>query len=92
LVQFLTKTASKYYVGEIIQKYGAFEYKIKYLKRGINKQHEFLKFYFPDKPDMSHVNIDDIVKKLPTPSSTGGTNRTKAIFPFNVDLSTYNIV
>jgi hypothetical protein len=92
LVRFLTKTASKYYVGEIIQKYDAFEYKIKYLKRGINKQHEFLKFYFPDKPDVSDVNIDDIVKKLPTPTSTGGTNRTKAIFTFNVDLSTYNIV
>lgn len=92
LVQFLTKTASKYYVGEIIEKYDASEYKIRYLKRCVTKKYEVLKFHFPDDSEASDVNINDIIKKLPKPISTGGTNRTKAIFTFNIDLSDYNMV
>lgn len=40
---------------------------------------ESFEIRFLGKLEVSDVNIDDIVKKLPTPSSTSETKRTKAI-------------
>ena len=46
-------------------------------------------FTFPDVPDICDVIKIDVVLKLPTPQSSGGTSRAKRQLTFPVDLSAY---
>ena len=46
-------------------------------------------FTFPDVPDICDVAKSDVVLRLPTHQSTGGTSRAKRHLTFSVGLSAY---
>lgn len=86
LVKFATKMTLKYFVGHILKKEGL-EYSIKFLR----KRPTCWKFYFPDIDDISTVDHEDLILKLPEPVVNGSSRRTVAIMSFNVDLSRFNV-
>lgn len=83
LVSFATKKSRVLFVGQIeaILKEG---FRVKFMR----KRDETWKFYFPEKEDISEIDSEDIRLKLPTPSITGGTERSASVLSFPVDLST----
>ena len=55
------------------------------------KQSEKIKhgFQFPEKVDIASVQLNDIVKLLPKPTSVATTKRLRGVFKFACDLSFY---
>lgn len=76
LVAFRTKKSIKYYVGQITGDNNEDDYKVNFLR----KQTEGMKFCFPQIMDKSIVRAEDIVMKLPTPTTSGTTARTTQVF------------
>ncbi|GBL91182.1 hypothetical protein AVEN_195085-1 [Araneus ventricosus] len=63
-------------VGKIEKKISSSECEINFLrKRGLHSN----QFIYPENGDISVVDNDDIVKKLPKPAMLGGTLRTARI-------------
>ena len=87
LVKFCTKKSILYYVGKVQSSEFNDEVEVQFLR----KKQGCWKFYFPDKRDVSIVEISDIVMKLPAPVSSGGTERIKSLFAFHINLSHYNV-
>ena len=56
------------------------EVQSKFLRRLASKEN--LIFVFPDKDDICVHSVDDIVLKLPVPTSVGGTMRSPSQFKF----------
>lgn len=80
IVKFATKSTCVHYVGRIqhvLDTNG--EYQVQFLR----KDNDTFSFQYPEVDDISLVQETDIVKKLPRPNSTGGTQRTglKLKFP-----------
>lgn len=86
LVKFTTKKTEKYFVGTIQEIIDSDEFKIKFLRR----KGTTWKFYFPQDEDVSDVIRDDIIVKLPPPSSRG-TERMKSLLTFKKNLQFYNV-
>lgn len=75
LVKFVTKKTILHYVGVIeLQLEDKTEFSIKFLRKKENSY----KFFFPDAPDVSVVDFEDIIRKLPQPQIIGGTSRAVA--------------
>jgi hypothetical protein len=72
------------YDGEVEEKEGLI-YKVKFMRR----LGETWKFAFPDKNDMSEIEREDIVVKLPRPMSSGGTTCTTTLKYFGVNFSLF---
>ena len=89
LVKFCTIKSALYYVGMIIRPKGDVndEVEVTFMR----KKAGICKFYFPDVCDTSVVEKSDIVIKLPAPKSSGGTERVKSLFEFNVNITRYNV-
>lgn len=87
LVRFPTKKTVRHYVGQITEAQDQIEYLVKFLrKRGSDA------FSFPDTDDLSIVNRQDILVKLPKPLEVRGTSRMKSLIRFSVKFSEpYNI-
>ncbi|GBN82771.1 hypothetical protein AVEN_174641-1 [Araneus ventricosus] len=73
--------------GKIEKKITSSECEIK-KKRGLH----FNQFIYPENVDISVVDNDDIVKKLPKPAMLGGTLRTARILTFIFDFSSFENV
>ena len=85
-MKFHTKKITKHFVGLVRSEDGA-EAQITFFKRNGNH------FQPPNQPDMSFVEFNDIVMKLPEPSSFGGGSRTGTTISFGVDVSSFtNII
>lgn len=84
---WLTKLSSKkkihYYVAEIVDIHD--EYTIKYLKKIEGTKNKFL--YENDKT--YDINLNDIIMKLPKPSSVGGSERQALQLAFSVSFHPY---
>ncbi|GBL96788.1 hypothetical protein AVEN_118928-1 [Araneus ventricosus] len=76
-------------VGKIEKKISSSECEINFLrKRGLHSN----QFIYPENGDISVVDNDDIVKKLPKPAMLGGTLRTARILTFIFDFSSFENV
>lgn len=84
LVKFATKKSIKYFVGQVTA-VDTDEFIVNFLRK-VGK-----KFVFPNVKDEATVLIDDIVRVLPQPINTGGTNRLQNSFKFPIDFTCYNI-
>lgn len=83
LVKVAGKKTFCFYIAEVID----IENKeIKYLRR-IEKSNKFIN----DATQTYAFNLDDVVCKLPTPHSVGGTARHSSILQFDVGFSGYNV-
>lgn len=82
LVRFATKKVLKHYVGKILEVIDDC-YEINFLryKKG--------KFIYPQAQDISTVDLEDIVMKLPFPKKFEGTARLQASLTFSVNLTEY---
>ena len=67
------------YAGQI----EGFMYKVKFM----HTLGETWKFAFPGKDDLSKIERENIVAKLPQPMSSGGTVRTTTLKYFGVNFS-----
>lgn len=86
LVQFATKKTIVHYIGLIeLQLEDKTEFSIRFLR----KKENCYKFFFPDISDVSVVNFEDIVRKLPQPDITGGTSRAVTTMSFNINFEKY---
>ncbi|XP_041348823.1 uncharacterized protein LOC121368245 isoform X1 [Gigantopelta aegis] len=74
LVKFATKRSVLHYVGLITKDEAGGEYEVKFLKSSTKSGKQFR---WSEPEDVSLVNSEDIVKKLPPPSTVGGTARAK---------------
>lgn len=86
LTKLMGKTGTHYYVVEIIDIESDIFY-IKYLKKVPMVQNKFL--YHKD--DVYEMSKEDIVMKLPQPSSTGGSARQCLQLAFGVDFAGFNV-
>ncbi|GBN36198.1 hypothetical protein AVEN_101516-1 [Araneus ventricosus] len=76
-------------VGKIEKKTPSSECEINFLrKRGLHSN----QFIYPENGDISVVDNDDIVKKLPKPAMLAGTLRTARILTFIFDFSSFENV
>lgn len=87
LVKFLTNTSIVHYVGQVISKHDD-EYEIKFLRR----HGTTWKFVYPPMEDLSSVQEQDILLKLPFPKNVGGTERVKSTLTFGLDFRHYKNV
>ena len=87
LVKFATKTAIKYFVGQV-EEISENEYFINFLKM-IRKY----AFVFPEKKDGSHVSQEDVILKLSNPKTDdkATTVRSASIFKFNESFDGFNM-
>lgn len=82
LVKFRTNTTILHYIGRVLEKDGLTDFKMTFLRRkGCSGT-----FYYPTVKDIADIDMNDVVCKLPRPSSYG-TNRTSSLikFQFNFD-------
>ena len=84
LVQIAGKRTKTYYVGQIVE-VSENTVKTKFMRRADMSRGKQMSFVFDDREDetgFSH-NKEDIILKLPTPSSLGATKRcaSKLVFP-----------
>ena len=79
-----SKKSDIFYVGQIKGKTGS-DLEVLFLRRN------GARFIFPDIEDKAFVSSNDIVLSLPSPTATGGTERTKRGLTFQCDLSSYNV-
>lgn len=86
LVKLAHKTRFKFYVGCIQAVYGQSDFDIKFLR----KKHGG-SFVYPEVEDLSQIERNEIVSKLPIPVSVPGTARTAGYLSFNVDFSLYDV-
>ena len=87
LVRFMVgkkPNSAVYYVGQIEEVSGRLA-KINYLRKSSEK------FIFPECPDCAETDFDDIIMRLPTPFTAGGTGRAVKGLVFGCDLSRYAI-
>ena len=87
LVRFMVgkkPNSAVYYVGQIEEVSGRLA-KINYLCKSSEK------FIFPECPDCAETDFDDIIMRLPTPFTAGGTGRAVKGLVFGCDLSWYAI-
>lgn len=87
LVKLAHKTRFKFYVGCIQAVYGHSDFDIKFLR----KKHGGSFFFFPEVEDLSQIERNEIISKLPNPVSVPGTARTAGYLSFNVDFSFYDV-
>lgn len=84
-VKLASKEAIKHYVAKLLHTVRNSTYSVKFYEQ---KQ----KHKFPEgKEEPYDVDIDDIVLKLPGPSSVGGSARMMAYLVFNVSFDDYNM-
>lgn len=86
VVKFATKKSLMYYVGVLLSDVndeGCCD--INFLRKSHRRQ---LSFVWPTVEDTASVEKENIVMKLPEPQKSGGTERTRAVFNFEVDLIT----
>ena len=62
------------------------DYEINFMKQSEKIKHGF---QFPEKVDIASVQLNDIVKLLPKPTSVATTKRLCGVFKFACDLSFY---
>lgn len=84
LVKFATKKSIKYFAGQVTA-VNTDEFIVNFLRKVGQK------FVFPNVKDEATVLRDDVVRVLPQPTNTGGTNRLQNLFKFPIDFTTYNI-
>ena len=92
LVKYVSKKTTSHFIGVIDNDELTDENTmcIKYLVKQPSKT-GFLSFVFPVEDDSDNVEISNILLVLPSPTSTGGTNRLALRYVFNgVDLSGYS--
>lgn len=87
LVKLASKKTVKFFVARIEEMICRTEFNVNFCK----KKEFCFKFYIPDIPDISLVDISDIVKKLPHPITTGCTTRALSVVNFSFDFSSYNM-
>lgn len=85
ITKFTTKTTIRYFIGQVLGKNNN-DYHIKFLRRKNNSN----TFTFPPVDDISYVERDDIVRKLPKPQSQG-TARSCDLYKFKVNFRGWNI-
>ncbi|GBM57717.1 hypothetical protein AVEN_222560-1 [Araneus ventricosus] len=84
MVTISRKEKIRHSVGKTEKKISSSEYEINFLrKRGLHSN----QFIYPENVDISVVDNDDIVRKLPKPAILGGTLRTATILTFIFDFS-----
>ncbi|GBL74635.1 hypothetical protein AVEN_235531-1 [Araneus ventricosus] len=89
IVRFLGKKKISHSVGKIEKKISSSECESNFLrKRGLNSS----QFIYPENVDISVVDSNDIVKKLPKPAVLGGTLQTATILTFIFDFSSFENV
>ena len=62
------------------------DYEVNFMKQSEKIKHGF---QFPEKVDIASVQLNDIVKLLPKPTSVATTKRLRGVFKFACDLSFY---
>lgn len=88
LVKFATKKRILHYVAQIKQKYNTDEYDVQFLR----KHSSSWNFSFPTTADKGLVKREDVVLKLPKPSTSKGTSRTSSFIEFGICLQKYIFV
>lgn len=86
LVKFPLKTNIIYYVGKVTEVINLHEYSLNFLRR----KTPGYTFFYPVVEDISTVDRQNVVLKLPVPTSAK-TARTSSLLSFKIDLSTYNV-
>lgn len=88
LVKFATKKKLIHYVARVDKLNEASnDMDVEFLRR----RGESWNFSFRDQPDLAEVNRDDIVLKLPMPSTNKGTTRTSSFVSFGISMAKYNV-
>lgn len=85
LVQIPTKKTKKYFIAHIIEANNDI-FNVKYLK----KSRFGTKFYFQD-DTVYELPAQDVIMKLGSPTTVGGTARRNTEMTFSVDLSPFNV-
>nr|WP_253308817.1 hypothetical protein [Rickettsia endosymbiont of Ceutorhynchus assimilis] len=83
LVKFKTKNRDVHYMAVVKDLLPNNEFCVSYLRRKGNK------FVYPAVPEISNVEKQDIVLKLPTPAPLAGTSRAADVFAFPIDFERY---
>lgn len=92
IVNFSLKTSTVKYVGEIVNVTDDSELEVKFLRSKMSKKgNGEPTFVYPIIDDVSVVNKSDVVAKLPSPMSHGGTARVESHLLFPITLVKYNI-
>lgn len=81
----LKKNSLKHFVGVIKKKEGS-TLNVSFMKKNMG-----FKFSFPDKEDIWHVILTDVVAKLPDPENAPGTSRTASLLKFKFDFEKFNL-
>jgi hypothetical protein len=63
--------------------------RVKFLTRQPSSTKGGCMFVFPEKEDVDEINIDDIVRIIPEPTTSGGTKRALTRLRFPIDLSKF---
>lgn len=82
VVKFATKKLMKHFVGMVLTT-DELEAQITYFKH--SGQH----FLSPEQPDVSFIELSDIVLKLPQPTMIGAASRVASKLTFGVDLTSF---
>ncbi|XP_077479616.1 uncharacterized protein LOC144091271 [Stigmatopora argus] len=90
LVKYCGKKSVQHFVGKIIQNFDEDdEALVQFMRRKSSVMKKPL-FVYPEMDDLDDIHIDNIVMRLPPPTTTGGTSRTGKQHVFDVDLGNYN--
>ncbi|XP_041356358.1 uncharacterized protein LOC121373696 [Gigantopelta aegis] len=89
LVKYTTKKKCCNFVGVILDEINDDDIvTVKFLTRQMTKKMGAM-FIFPEKDDIDEVGFENVVLKLPKPTTAGGTKRTVKQFFFDVNLDQY---
>ena len=91
IVRFHGRTRDCYYIGEIdgINEDG--EYEAIFLRKAPGSSHDERIFFLYKLDDECAFPKEDVVKKLPSPTTVGGTARCQKRFTFPCSLDEWNI-
>ena len=68
------------------------EISVTYLQTKASKyDQELFTFSLPDKATSYQVPVEDVIKILPVPITTGGTKRGSSQIAFSISLSSFNL-
>lgn len=82
LVKFCTKSSMVHYIGRVEKDLDE-EYEINFLRKKGNG------FVFPPVLDVTNVQKQDVVLKLPAPNRSGGSSRLFSVYYFDIHLDSF---
>lgn len=88
LVRFQGKKSCRHYVGRVEEVEADGDLVVNFMRRKLDSRD----FIFPETADISSVPVTDVVLKLPPPLKSGGTQRTRSLYSFELSFQMFTDV